>query len=246
MKAGEIYRLGEHRLACGSSSDSDLLRRLAETDKINIVVTDPPYGVSYVASKQGIANISAKKDIKNDDIVNQSDYLVFTQHWLETLRPYLARKNSLYIFNSDKMLLPIVQALADTGGKFAQLLIWVKNQPVLGRLDYIPQHELIAYGWYGTHAFTKSKDKSVLVYPRPQSSKLHPTMKPVGLLRRLILNGTAVSDTVFDGFGGSGSTLMACEQTKRRCLMVELDPGYCQVIIDRWQKLTGYKAELIT
>lgn len=243
MKPGDIYQLGDHRLACGSSSDGKLLGRLISNQKIAAVVTDPPYGVDYVASKQAIVKLSASKNIENDNITKHSEYLIFTQAWLEAIRPHLQRKNSLYIFNSDKMLLPIVQALSDTGGKFAQLLIWVKNQPVLGRLDYIPQHELILYGWYGTHAFAKSKDKSVLVYPRPQKSKLHPTMKPVGLLRRLILNSTVISDIVFDGFGGSGSTLMACEQTKRQCLIVELDPEYCEIIIKRWEKLTGLKAE---
>lgn len=242
MKKGEIYRLGDHRLACGSSSDSDLVVRLIGSDKVAAIITDPPYGVAYVASKQGIAKLSSNKDIVNDELTNQAEYLVFTQRWLETIKPYLLRKNSFYIFNSDKMLLPIVQALGYTSGKFAQLLIWVKTQPVIGRLDYIAQHELIIYGWYGSHLFEKSKDKSVLVYPRPQRSKLHPTMKPVGLLRRLVLNSTKVGDIVFDGFAGSGSTLMACDQTKRRCLSIEMDPEYCKVIIKRWEKLTGTRA----
>jgi len=106
-------------------------------------------------------------------------------------------------------------------------------------MDYLPQHEFIAYGWFGTHEFHKSKDKSILFYPKPNKSKLHPTMKPVGLLRRLILNSTKVGDAVYDPFGGSGSTLIACEQTKRRCLTIEVDPKYCQTIIDRFNKLTG-------
>jgi DNA modification methylase len=246
MKTGDIYRLGEHRLACGDSSDTILVERLVGLDKIAVILCDPPYGVSYVESKRGIAKLATNKVIANDNIADEVSYEAFTKTWLETVKPYLARKNTVYIFNSDKMLLPTVQAIRASGGKFAQLLVWAKTQAVIGRLDYLPQHELILYGWYGTHSFNKSKDKSVLVYPRPSRSKLHPTMKPVGLLRRLLLNSSKVGEIVFDGFVGSGSTLLACEQTNRRCLAVELDPEYCQTVIDRWEKLTGLMAEKLS
>lgn len=246
MMAGEIYQLGRHRLTCGSSSDTDLVSRLVNSDKVAMILTDPPYGVSYVESKRGIAKLATDKVIANDNIEDEAEYQAFTKAWLEAVKPHLTRKNTVYIFNSDKMLLPTVEALKATGGKFAQLLIWAKTHAVLGRLDYLPQHELILYGWYGTHVFGKSKDKSILIYPRPNKSKLHPTMKPVGLLRRLILNSSSVDDVIFDGFVGSGSTLLACEQTNRRCLAVELDPEYCQVVIGRWEKLTGLKAEKLS
>jgi site-specific DNA-methyltransferase (adenine-specific) len=133
--------------------------------------------------------------------------------------------------------------MVEAGMKFAQLLIWVKTHAVIGRMDYAPQHELIAYGWFGTHEFLKSKDKSVLVCPRPNKSAMHPTTKPLDLIRRLILNSTRIGDVVYDGFLGSGTTLLACEQTKRVCIGVELDPEYCQTIIFRFEKLTGLKAE---
>lgn len=246
MKSGDIYRLGRHRLACGSSSDSELIKYLISDDKVAMILCDPPYGVSYVESKRGIVKLATDKVIANDNIANETAYQGFTEQWLVVIKPYRARKNTVYIFNSDKMLLPTVAALKATGGKFAQLLIWAKTHAVIGRLDYLPQHELILYGWYGTHSFGKSKDKSILVYPRPNKSKLHPTMKPVGLLRRLILNSSKVDDVIFDGFVGSGSTLLACEQTNRRCLAVELDPEYCQVVIDRWEKLTQQKAEKLS
>jgi DNA modification methylase len=246
MKMGDIYQLGQHRLACGSSSDPELVKQLVGEDKIALILTDPPYGVSYVENKLNPSKHGSDKVIVNDNIEDEADYEAFTKAWLEAIKPYMTRKNSLYIFNSDKMLLPTIQALKASGGKFAQLLIWAKTQAVIGRLDYLPQHELIIYGWYGTHTFTKSKDKSILVYPKPSISKLHPTMKPVGLLRRLILNSSKVGDTVFDGFVGSGSTLLACEQTNRRCLAIELDPEYCQVVINRWEKLTGQKAEQLS
>ena len=245
MKPGTIYQLGQHRLACGDSSEQELIKRLIGDDKVDLIVCDPPYGVNYTESKRGIVNIVSNKAIANDDIADAAGYEQFTKAWLEAVKPHLAKKNSLYVFNSDKMLLPTVKALECSGGKFTQLLVWAKTQAVIGRMDYLPQHELIIYGWYGTHNFIKSKDKSVLVYPKPTASKLHPTMKPVGLLRRLILNSSNIDDVVFDGFGGSGSTLIACEQTKRQCLMTELDPDYCQIIIDRWGKLTGLKAEAL-
>lgn len=245
MKTGQIIQLGKHRLACGNSSDPELVKRLVGNDKINLICLDPPYSVAVVESKQWLKPTDRHKAIVNDGLMSDSAYQTFTETWLVVVKPYLAPKNSIYIFNSDKMLIPTVQALKNSGGKFAQLLIWAKTQAVVGRLDYLPQHELIIYGWFGAHKFHKSKDKSILVYPKPTNSKLHPTMKPVGLLRRCILNSSNVGDIVYDGFVGSGSVLLACEQTNRRCLAVELDPEYCQTVINRWQKLTGQKAEVV-
>jgi DNA modification methylase len=155
----------------------------------------------------------------------------------------MTRKNSIYIFNSDKMIFALREAFIDLGLKMAQMLIWVKQAAVIGRLDYMPQHELILYGWYGTHDFRRSKDKSVIFYPRPSKSVLHPSMKPPGLLRKLILNSTEINGVVYDAMGGSGSTLIACEQTKRKCVMVEIDPQYCEVIVKRWKKLTHHGTE---
>lgn len=141
------------------------------------------------------------------------------------------------------MVFALRNAMNELGVKFGQLLIWVKTHAVVGRLDYAPQHELIVYGWYGTHEFVKSKDKSVLVCPKPNQSKMHPTTKPLDLIRRLVLNSTRVGDIVYDGFLGSGTTLLACEQTKRKCVGIELDPEYCATIIARFEKLTGTKAK---
>lgn len=245
MKTGQIIQLGEHRLACGSATDAELVKRLVGDDRIAMLCCDVPYGVSYVESKRGIAKLANQKVIANDGITDDATYQQFMLDWLQVIKPCLTPKNSVYIFNSDKMMIPTIQALRASGGKFTQLLIWAKTHAVIGRMDYLPQHELIIYGWYGTHKFHKSKDKSILVFPRPNKSKLHPTMKPVGLLRRLILNSTSVGDIVYDGFGGAGSCVLACEQTKRRCLMVEIDPEYCQTIIDRWERLTGNKAVLL-
>lgn len=245
ISTGTIIELGEHRLICGDSSDATLIQSLIGDKKISLILTDPPYGVDYVNSKSGfVQDIGKPKTITGDQLQTNEQYRHFSSSWLNGVKPFLRKKNSMYIFNSDKMLFALKDALDDAGFKFAQLLIWVKTSAVVGRLDYLPQHELIAYGWHGTHAFCKSKDKSVLVHPKPSKSKLHPTMKPVGLLRRLILNSTDVHQVVYDPFGGSGSTLIACEQTGRTCFMMEIDPEYCVTIIKRWEQLTNKKARI--
>jgi DNA modification methylase len=242
MKPGQIYQLGQHRLAYGDGTDGQLVTKLIGDDQVRLILSDPPYGVAYVESKASLVKNMVHTAIQNDQNQSAEQYTAFTKAWLDEVVPYLTKKNASYIFNSDKMLFALHDGMLAADVRFSQLLIWVKTQAVIGRLDYLPQHELIAYGWHGTHEFMHSKDKSVLTYPKPSKSKLHPTMKPVGLLRNLILNSSRVGDIVYDPFGGSGSTLLACEQTKRRCLMVEIDLRYCQTIIDRWQKLTGLEA----
>ncbi len=242
IKSGMIFRLGEHRLACGDCRDAELIGKLLGNDKVALVLTDPPYGVSYVESKRGFLGGERHDAILNDHEQSNDEYRAFTRDWLGACTGRLAKKNSIYVFNSDKMLFPLRAGMEDAGCRFAQMLIWLKTHAVMGRLDYLPQHEIVLYGWHGTHAFRKSKDKTILIYPKPMKSLLHPTMKPVGLLRRLILNSSGIGDIVYDPFGGSGSTLIAAEDTKRRCMMVEMDPAYCRVIINRFEKHTGVKA----
>lgn len=245
IKYGDLFELGTHRLIMGDAKDPEIIKLLVGNEQIKLVLTDPPYGVGYVENKSGISQIKKQKAILNDHEQSEEEYRQFTREWIEIIKPYLSRKNSFYIFNSDRMLFALRKGMKEAGVKFAQLLIWVKSNAVVGRMNYLPQHELVAYGWYGSHEFMKSKDKSLLFYPKPNKSILHPTMKPVGLLRNLILNSTRIGDAVYDCFGGSGSTLVACEQTKRKCLMIELDLEYCQTILDRFTKLTGIKAKKI-
>ncbi len=245
VKPGTIWRLGEHRLAFGDCRDETLLRRLMGSVRIDLICADVPYGIAAVESKRDFQALSKDKVIQNDQLQSDEEYARFSKEWLDAIKPFLAKKNAAYIFNADKMIWPLHTGIINAGFKFAQLLIWVKSQAVIGRLDYAPQHELIFYGWYGTHQFHRSKDKSVLFHPRPTRSKLHPTTKPIGLIRRLILNSTDMGSAVYDGFLGSGTTLLACEQTKRRCFAIEIDEEYCLTAIRRWEALTGLKAKVV-
>ncbi len=243
IKLGNTFRLGSHLLFCGDSRNKEMVAKLIGKYKIKAVITDPPYGVAVTESKEKFQALSKNKPILNDHLQSDEEYQVFSREWIEVITPYLELKNSFYIFNSDKMVFALREGMLNAGIKLAQLLVWVKTQAVIGRMDYAPQHELIAYGWLGVHEFLKSKDKSVLVCPKPNKSNMHPSTKPLDLIRRLILNSTRIGDIVFDGFLGSGTTLLACEQTKRICIGVEMDTEYCQTIIDRFEKLTGVKAE---
>ena len=248
MKKGEIIKLGNHRLACGNCHDKELVDKLIGKDKIRAIVTDPPYGVNYVESKKdffkkGGGKINVEKDVANDDIVGD-DYIKFTTKWLEPIMDKMTSYNAIYIFNGDVNLKEMLIAIDDLGIKKSQILIWKKNHGGIGRKDYLPYHELIFYGWYGRHKFERSKGRSVIDFPKPNKSKLHPTMKPVGLLRKLILNSVKAREYVYDPFGGSGSTMVACENTARRCLMIETDKDYCDIIIKRWEKLTGKESKI--
>lgn len=243
VKQGDIFQVGNHILACGDAQDTAFVSKILGKKEISLVLCDPPYGVSYVESKEGFSAVKKNKEIENDGLVPDKVYQQFTERWIAPIIPHLKKKNSFYIFNSDLMLFALRDGMMGVGLKFSQLLVWIKNHAVIGRKDYLPMHELIAVGWYGTHTFRKSKDKSVLFCPKPNKSALHPTQKPIGLLRRLILNSTEIEDVVYDCFGGSGSTMIACEQTKRQCVMIELDSEYCQTILERFEKTFSIKAK---
>lgn len=249
--AGEIWQLGNHRIACGDAMDPEIVKKVIGENPIREILTDPPYGVAYVENKAHFketigANLSNTTIIQGDQIQTEKEYAEFTRKWLAVAVPHLDRYNTVYIFNSDVMFCALKSGMRAADVYFSQLIIWIKNNLIVGRKDYLPQHELIAYGWHGRHKMERSKAKSIIFYPKPHRSKLHPTMKPVGLLRKFIVNSTKIGEWIFDPFGGSGSTLLACEHTGRKCAMVELDPEYVATTIQRWETLTGLEAKKIS
>lgn len=246
IATGTILRLGDHVLGCGNATDALFVSRVVGKAKVKQILTDPPYGIDYVASKQDFGGRKQRHaPIANDHLQSDAEYRVFTKKWLEAVAPHLTEKNTLYCFNADRMVFALRDGMQDAGFRFSQLLIWVKTQPIAGRLDHHPQHELIIYGWHGTHDRIRCADRTVLVHPKPHKSTLHPTCKPTGLLRRLVLNGTRTGDIVYDPFLGSGSTLIACQETGRSCIGVELSPDYCRVICERFERATGIKAKVL-
>ena len=252
-KSARAWRLGDHILIQGDSTQPWGDFEATKGVKIRLIACDPPYGVGYVENKDWLGlrgeqseHFKNHKKIAGDQLQSEAQYAEFTKKWLEVAKPHLEKKNACYIFNCDLMLCALKTGMKQAGLYYSQTLIWLKDRIVLGRKDYNPQHELIAYGWYGTHIFERpGAGKSVLFHPKPHSSKIHPTMKPVGLMRKLILNSTKVGEWVYDPFGGSGSTLIACEHTKRRCIMIESEETYCDSIIKRWELLTKKKSERI-
>ncbi len=240
---GDIWQLGEHVIGCGSSLDAAFVSKVVGDRKIRTIVTDPPYGVAYVEGKRDFNKLGATdKVIIGDQLQTDTEYSAFTKQWLGAVAPHLESYNAAYIFNSDLMYPALRSGMKAAGFYYSQGLIWVKNTSILGRKDYLPMHELIAYGWHGRHKMERSKAKSVLFHPKPARSKLHPTQKPVGLLRKLIPNSTRLNEYVYDAFLGGGSTLIACEHLGRRCIGIDLEEGYIETVIARWEKLTGKKA----
>ena len=247
-KRGDIWKLGEHRLMCGDSTKIDDVEKLMNGEKADLLFTDPPYGVSYEKKTKEVLKSKSYTKIQNDDLTLDQfqDFLydVFTNAF-----SCLKDTASYYVFScqggdQEMMMMMMRQA----GIPCRHQIIWVKDAPVfsMGRLDYDYKHEPILYGWVKKHDFQRKgeQDKSVWEYKRT-ANKLHPTMKPVELIANALLNSTKSEENVLDLFGGSGSTLIACEQLNRKCFMMELDEHYCDVIIQRWENLTGKKAELI-
>ena len=250
-KLGDIWQLGRHRLICGDSTDRATVERLMDGAKADMVFTDPPYNVDY-SSKNAFLNEADKgnriqKDIEGD--FGYTDEECGEKLWkpaFQNMRDNAKDCCSIYVTmpQGGAHMMMMMMMIAAAGWQVKHELIWVKNNHVLGRTDYFYKHEPIMYGWSKTHKFYgKGKfDKSVWEIPKPQKSDLHPTMKPIALIANALENSSKENDIVLDLFGGSGSTLIACEQLGRRCYMMELDPRYCDVIIKRWEGLTGEKA----
>lgn len=266
---GEVWILGRHRLACGSSVDPDLVERLFAGTPAAAIVTDPPYGVAYESKGRK----KAHRAIANDD-AGDTDLLALVRTALSLGALQLAAGGPCYVFHADAKRDVFEDAMLEAGFVVHQTLVWVKDSLVLSRLDYHPQHEPVLYGWKpgGRHAWYGGRKRtaviadqqpdfadmerdelvalleeifdcsSVIRHDRPRKSDEHPTMKPVGLVSRLIVNSTRKDAVVYDPFLGSGSTLIAAEVQGRTCYGVELDPAYCDVIRARWENLTGLTA----
>lgn len=244
VNKGDIFEVGNHVVGCGDSTDREFVSKVIGKNRIRTILCDPPYGVAYVENKKGFAKLGVKdeKIIAGDHLQSEEEYEDFTQKYLGITIPYLEEHNAVYIFNADPMFPSLRSGMKQAGFYYSQMIIWLKNQPVMSRKDYLSQYELIAYGWFGKHKMERSKSKNVLYYPRPSKSKLHPTQKPIGLLRRIIPDSTKIGDIVYDPFLGSGSTAIACQHLGRKCIGIELDEAYVTTSIKRLEKLTGVKA----
>jgi DNA modification methylase len=244
INKGDIFKIGNHIVGCGDSTDKEFVDRVIGNNKIRVILTDPPYGVAYVENKKDFLKLGVKTDkvIIGDHTQNEKEYEDFTKKYLQVVIPYLDKYNACYIFNADLMFPALRSGFTNSGFYYSQMLIWIKNQPVMSRKDYLSQYELIAYGWLNKHKTERSKNKNVIYHPRPNKSKLHPTQKPIGLLRKLIPDNTNIGDIIYDPFLGSGSTAIASEHLGRKCIGIELDESYVEIIIRRLEKLTGEKA----
>ena len=251
-KMGDIYQLGDHRLMCGDSTSSEDVQMLMGGVLADMVFTDPPYGVSYTDKNEFLNSIDNAERlvdaIQNDDMPPEEMH----DFWVAAFK-------NLYQFTKDRMSyyitapqggdLLLLQAVRESGFALKHQLIWNKNNHVLGRCDYNYKHEPIVYGWKigGTHEFVGGGEMKTSVWDvaKPLRSDLHPTMKPVELVANAVLNSSKPGDVVLDLFGGSGTTMVACEQSGRKCYMMEYEPHYVDVIINRWEQLTGGRAVLL-
>lgn len=240
-KPGDVYQLGEHRLMCGDSTSIDDVEKLMNGNKADMLLTDPPYNVNYEGGTKD------KLKIKNDNMDNDS-FRQFLVDAFSTADIAMKPGAVFYIWHADSEGYNFRGACYDVGWKVRQCLVWNKNSMVMGRQDYHWKHEPCLYGWKdgASHLWTSDrKQTTVISFDKPTKNDLHPTMKPIPLFDYQIKNNTNVGDIVLDLFGGSGTTIIACEQNKRVAYTMELDPKYVDVIINRWEEFTGEKAVLL-
>ena len=245
---GDVWVLGKHRLMCGDSTSIDAVDKLMDGQKADLVITDPPYGVSY-ADKNKSLNATGKgnriqTEIENDHLkgTELSDFFFAS---FVSMNSAMRLGCAFYLFapqGGEQMMMMMMMMMQKAGLPVRHELIWVKNNHVLGRADYHYKHEPVLYGWKdgAAHQWFGDRNKfSVWNIDKPHSSKLHPTMKPIELIEIPLQNSSKSGNIVIDLFGGSGSTLIACEKTNRHARLMELDPKYCDVIVKRWQDFTG-------
>lgn len=235
VKQGDIWTVGRHRLMCGDATKKEDVEKLMEDKKANLIVTDPPYGVSFKSS-DGLS-------IKNDNL-KEGEFYNFLLSAFKNMADFLEKGGSAYVFHADTEGLNFRKAFIDAGFHLSGCCIWVKNSLVLGRSDYQWQHEPVLYGFLknGKHYWSKNagrKQTTIWNFDKPKKNSNHPTSKPLDLLSYPIGNSSHENAIVIDTFGGSGSTLMACERTNRICNTMELDEKYASVILRRYVEDTG-------
>lgn len=231
-KQGDVWMLGQHRLVCGDSTKAETFTLLMDGKLANLVVTDPPYNVNYEGS--------AGK-IKNDNMGNEAFYNFLLEAFKNT-EAAMAKDASIYVFHADTEGLNFRKAFSEAGFYLSGTCIWKKQSLVLGRSPYQWQHEPVLFGWKksGKHNwYADRKQTTIWEFEKPKKNGDHPTMKPVALVAYPILNSSLTNCIVLDPFGGSGSTLIACDQTERICYTIELDEKYCDVIIKRYIEQAG-------
>lgn len=236
-KFGDVWHLGRHRLVCGDSTKAETYETLMNGAKAHLVITDPPYNVNYEGS--------AGK-IKNDNMAGEKFYQ-FLLDAFKNMEAVMTDDASIYVFHADTEGLNFRKAFNDAGFYLSGCCIWEKQSLVLGRSPYQWQHEPCLYGWKknGKHQwYTGRKETTIWKFDKPKKNGDHPTMKPLALLAYPIMNSSMSNTNVLDPFGGSGSTLIACEQTDRICYTIELDEKFCDVIVKRFIEQVGSDAEV--
>lgn len=240
-KPGQIYQLGRHRLMCGDSTNPEDVEKLMNNQLADLLITDPPYNVAYEGKQ------ASKMTIMNDKLKDDQFYN-FLLAAFSNAKAVMKAGASFYVWFSSLEAVNFRKSLENSELSVHQELIWEKNNFTLGYQDYRYKHEPCLYGWVkdSSHSwYSDRKQTTILKFDKPQRADLHPTMKPIPLFDYQIKNSSKSGDIVLDLFGGSGTTLIACEQNGRNAYLMEFDPRYVDVIIDRWEKFTGNKAKLI-
>jgi DNA modification methylase len=239
---GDIWLLGDHRLLCGDSTQMEAVEKVLAGGLADMVFTDPPYNVNYGATMKDKLR-GNKRKIANDNLGDDFERFLYDA----CVNILAVTKGAVYICMSSSELHTLEKAFREAGGHWSTFVIWAKNTFTMGRSDYQRQYEPILYGWKeGTdHYWCGARDQGdVWFVKKPVANDLHPTMKPVELVERAVRNSSKGRDTVLDPFGGSGTTLIACEKAGRAARLIELEPKYCDVIVRRWQEFTGREATL--
>lgn len=246
VKKGEVWKLGDHRLMCGDSTSKVDVEILMDGNLADMVFTDPPWNVNYGADDND--GHYRQRTILNDSM-DTEDFKEFMGAAFDAMKSALVGGGVVYVVMSAQEWGNLMLELKNNGMHWSSTIIWAKDTAVLSRKDYNTQYEPIWYGWEESaprvHQIADHTQTDVWSIKRPKRSEEHPTMKPVELVARALTNSSKKGAPVLDLFGGSGTTLMASEQTGRRCYMMELDPHYCDVIIKRWEDFTGRKAEKV-